>query len=62
MIELLVITVPALEPGDIWKEHTAYTAHEISSGALRASAGWTLRNTIEYFARDYKVKRTDIVI
>ena len=62
MVELHVITVPAFESDDNGKEHTAYTVHDEYDGCLRASAGWTLRDAIEYFASAYKVQRNDIVI
>jgi len=62
MIELRVITVPACEPDHSGREHIAYTVLDESTGTLRASAGWTLRDAIEYFARFYKVQRPDIII
>lgn len=60
MVTLKVITVPAtdLENPDI--VHIAYTVYSDSAGALRASAGWTLKDAIEYYSRDNRVTRESI--
>ena len=60
MIELRAITVPAPELDRSGGLHVAYTVLDLSSGALRASAGWTLRDAIEGFAREYGVRRVRI--
>ena len=62
MIELRAITIPAPELDRSGGLHVAYTVLDLSSGALRASAGWTLRDAIEGFAREYGVKRGDVKI
>lgn len=62
MIELCVITVPAPDIDNPGGLHIAYMVYESSSGVLRASAGWTLRDAIEFFARDYCVRRGDVKI
>ena len=62
MIELRAITVPAPELDRSGGLHVAYTVLDLSSGALRASAGGTLRDAIEGFARDSGVQRCDIKI
>ena len=62
MIELRAITVPAPELDRSGGLHVAYTVLDLSSGALRASAGWTLRDAIEGFAREYGVRRGDVRI
>ena len=36
-------------PGEI---HTAYTVLGDAAGMLRSSSGWTLRDAIEFYARD----------
>ncbi|MGM9791465.1 MAG: hypothetical protein ACI3Y4_03575 [Candidatus Cryptobacteroides sp.] len=62
MIELRAITVPAPEFDRPEGLHMAYTVLDLSSGALRASAGWTLRDAIEGFVREYGVQRGDVRI
>ena len=62
MIELRVITVPAQEIDGSGASHTAYTVQDDSAGGLRASAGWTLRDAIDYFARDYGVQRDRLIV
>ena len=58
-MELLrVITVPATDlDGAV---HTAFTVYRSLAGVLRASAGWTLRDAIEYYARKYEVEKDAI--
>ena len=60
MIELRAITIPAPELDRSGGLHVAYTVLDLSSGALRASAGWTLRDAIEGCAREYGVRRGDV--
>ena len=55
---LSVITVPSLEYDGTY--HTAFTVYNCTAGALRASAGWTLRDAIEYYTRDYRVNKDTI--
>ena len=38
-------------------DHTAFTVFDDSAKDLRSSAGWTLRDAIEYYARRYGVER-----
>ena len=52
MERLKVITVPADELDSPGVLHTAFTVYSESAGALRASAGWTLKDAIEFYARD----------
>ena len=52
MERLKVITVPATDLDNPDRLHTAFTVYSESAGALRASAGWTLRGAIEFYARD----------
>ncbi len=40
--------------------HTAFTVFDDFSEDLRASAGWTLRDAIEYYARIYRVEKSAI--
>ncbi len=40
--------------------HTAFTVFDDFSEDLRASAGWTLRDAIEYYARIYGVEKSAI--
>ena len=40
--------------------HTAFTVFHDSAEGLRASAGWTLRDAIEYDARRYGVEKDAI--
>ena len=57
MERLKVITVPATDLDNPDRLHTAFTVYSESVGALRASAGWTLKDAIEFFARDNGVMR-----
>ena len=52
MERLKVITVPADELDSPGVLHTAFTVYSETEGALRASAGWTLKDAIELYARD----------
>ena len=52
MERLKVITVPSTDLENPDGLHTAFTVYSESAGALRASAGWTLRDAIEFYARD----------
>ena len=52
MERLKVITVPADELDSPGVLHTAFTVYNETAGALRASAGWTLKDAIELYARD----------
>ena len=62
MIELRVIMVPAQDLDNPERLHTSYTVQDMSAGGLRASAGWTLRDAIEYFASDYGVQRDGLSV
>ena len=42
--------------------HTAFTVVDDSAKDLRSSAGWTLRDAIEYYARKYGVEKDSIRI
>ena len=57
---LNVITVPATDLDGGY--HTAFTVFDDSAGDLRSSAGWTLRDAIEYYARRYGVEKDSIRI
>ena len=57
MDELKVITVPATDLDNPDRLHTAFTVYSECEGVLRASAGWTLKDAIEFFARDNGVMR-----
>ena len=54
MERLRVRTVPATDLDGAY--HTAFTVYDDSSLDLRASAGWTLRDAIEYYAREYGIE------
>ena len=43
-------------------DHTAFTVFDDSAKDLRSSAGWTLRDAIEYYARKYGVEKDSIRI
>ena len=58
MERLSVITVPATDPDGGF--HTAFTVFNDSAEDLRSSAGWTLRDAIEYYARKYEVEKDAI--
>ena len=60
MERLKVITVPAIDLDNQDRLHTAFTVYSESAGALRASAGWTLKDAIEFYARDNGVFRDRI--
>ena len=55
MERLSVITVPAIDLDGSY--HTAFTVFDDNSEDLRSSAGWTLRDAIEYYARRYGVEK-----
>ena len=57
MERLKVITVTAIDLDNPDRLHTAFTVYSESAGALRASAGWTLKDAIEFYARDNGVFR-----
>ena len=42
--------------------HTAFTVFDDSAKDLRSSAGWTLRDAIEYYALKYGVEKDSIRI
>ena len=60
MERLNVITVPTTDLEGVY--HTAFTVYDDSCEGLRASAGWTLRDAIEFYSNDYRVKRDAIKI
>lgn len=60
METLKVITVPATDLDNPDRLHTAFTVYSESAGALRASAGWTLKDAIEYYSRDNDIVRESI--
>ena len=55
MERLNVITVPVTDLDGNY--HTAFTVYYDFSEVLRSSAGWTLRDAIEYYARRYGVEK-----
>lgn len=55
MNELNVITVPALDWDGQW--HTAFTVYSEVDGVLRTSSGWTLKDALDFFARNYGARR-----
>ena len=58
MERLRVIMVPATDLDGAY--HTAFTVYDDSSLDLRASAGWTLRDAIEYYAREYGIEQESV--
>ena len=58
MERLNVITVPATDLDGAF--HTAFTVFDDSAKDLRSSAGWTLRDAIEYYSRKYEVEKNAI--
>ena len=60
MNELNVITVPALDLDG--RLHTAFTVCSKADGVLRTSSGWTLKDTLDFFARDYGRKRDSLKV
>ena len=60
MERLKVVTVPVTDWDN--KRHTAFTVYADFAGTLRASAGWTLRDAIEYYAREYGIEKGAISI
>lgn len=55
MSELNVITVPAQDwDGSI---HTAFTVYSEVDGVLQTSSGWTLKDALDFFARNYGARR-----
>ena len=60
MERLRVITVPATDWDN--KRHTAFTVYADSAGVLRASAGWTLRDAVDYYASEFGVRKDEICL
>ena len=60
MVKLKVITVPSADFDGTY--HTAFTVYDSLAGALRASAGWTLRDAIEFYAREYGVEKGAVAL
>lgn len=60
METLMVKTVSARSLDNPDKLHTAYAVYKEVSGSLRVSSGWTLKDAIEYYVRDYGIAREDI--
>ena len=58
MKKLNVMTVSAVDPEGNF--HTAFTVYDDPSRDLRSSAGWTLRDAIEYYAFKYGVEKDAI--
>ena len=58
MERLRVITVPVTDLDGAY--HTAFTVYDDSSLDLRVSAGWTLRDAIEYYAREYGIEQESV--
>ena len=58
MERLNVITVQADDLDNPGTLHTTYTVYSGSGDGLRASSGWTLRDAITFYARDYGVAGT----
>ncbi len=52
---LSVITVPSADFDGTY--HTAFTVYNSAAGALRASAGWSLRDAIAFYAREYGIEK-----
>lgn len=55
MEKLSVITVPTTDLDGNY--HTAFTVFDGFPEDLRSSAGWTLRDAIEYYAQKYGVDK-----
>ena len=60
VVKLSVITVPSID--FYGTSHTAYTVYDCSAGDLRSSAGWTLRDAIEYYALRFGVEKGAICL
>ena len=60
METLKVITVPAPDLDNPGRLHVAYTVYSEAAGALRSSAGWTLKDAIEFYSRDNDIVRERI--
>ena len=60
MILINVIIVPAIDLDGA--DHTAFTVYSDSSGTLRSSAGWTLRDALDFYAQDFGEQRDDIIL
>ena len=60
VVKLEVIAVPSADFDGTY--HTALTVYNCVGGALRASAGWTLRDAIEFYAREYGVEKGAVAL
>lgn len=60
MNKLNVITVPAID----WdgRVHTAFTVYSEADGVLRTSSGWTLKDALDSFARNYGPRRESLMV
>jgi len=60
MKDLNVITVPAID----WdgRVHTAFTVYSEADGVLRTSSGWTLKDALDFFARNYGPRRESLMV
>lgn len=58
-VYLNVKTVPAFEPVT-YEAHTAYTVYIQDKNSLNSASGWTLRDAIELFARQYNYSRESL--
>ena len=57
---LNVITVPAPDLDNPAQLHIAYAVYGETAGALRASAGLTLKDAIEFYSRDNNIVRETV--
>ena len=60
MERLNVIAVPSIDLDGAY--HTAFTVYSGATEVLRTAAGWTLRDAVEFYARDYGVQKNDIYV
>ena len=60
MNKMNVITVPAID----WdgRVHTAFTVYREADGVLRTSSGWTLKDALDFFARNYGPRRESLMV
>lgn len=60
MNKLNVITVPAIDW--VGRVHTAFTVYSEADGVLRTSSGWTLKDALDFFARNYGPRRESLMV
>ena len=60
-IRLKVLTVPTLDPATN-QEHTTFSVSTQTSGDIKIASGWTLKDAIENYCKDFNVERENVIL